>query len=399
MRVDILVHPTVHTGSCVHFRDALTGDEQNVIPSKWAKYRIFKSDIGPTIRPAACHMTAQADTSIASGGSRGSLTSNARWSVKAALPALLVMIHCIRLIGQNGSADAFAQALNLIQKGQSASAIEILRPLAHIESQASPERARIQTMLGFAYKQGGQFALARQCYEGALTSLGKSAALDPDRATILDYFASLETDAGNTSSAENLFLQALTIDKRLMDHERLTDLYTHLAGLEIERRRFKEAQRYLDLAMGEQQQAGKSQTELLAQLYVTRGWLANASNHRQEAIDDYAHAVAACEKSYGEDHPLVAWSYLLLGKAQGESGDLSEGLDAMGKGLSILKNTVGTKDVRYLVGEMAYSKLLDRSGRHEEAQRLSAEAEYSLPEGFKDPCRNCSTSVWSLRIH
>jgi tetratricopeptide (TPR) repeat protein len=319
--------------------------------------------------------------------------------MKAAFPALLMMIHCIPLMGQNGSADAYAQALNLIQKGQSASAIEILRPLADMESQASPERARIQTMLGFAYKQGGQFALARQCYERALTNLGKSAALDADRATILDYFASLETDAGNLSSAKNLFLQALKIDQRIMDHERLTDLYTHLAGLEIEQRRLKEARRYLDLATREQQQAGKSQTELLAQLYVTRGWLANASNHRQEAIDDYAHAVAACEKSYGEDHPLVAWSYLLLGKAQGENGELSEGLDAMGKGLSILKKTVGTNDVRYLVGEMAYSKLLDRTGRHEEAQRLSAEAEYSLPEGIKAHCRNCSTSVWSLRFH
>lgn len=302
-------------------------------------------------------------------------------------------------MGQNGSADAFAHALNLIQKGQSASAVEILRPLADMESQASPKRARIQTMLGFAYKQGGQYALARQCYERALTNLGKTAASDPDRATILDYFGSLETDTGNTSSAESLFLQALEIDKRLMDHERLTTLYTHLAGLEIEKRQFKEAQRHLDLAMREQQQAGKSQTELLADLYVTKGWLANENNHHHEAIDDYSQALAFCEKSYGEHHPLVGWSYLLLGRAQGESGDLSEGLEAMGKGLSILKNTVGTNDVRYLIGEMAYSKLLDRSGRHGEAQRLSAEAEHSLPEAFKAHCRDCSTSVWSLRFH
>jgi tetratricopeptide (TPR) repeat protein len=319
--------------------------------------------------------------------------------VKAAFPALLIMIHCIPLMGQNGSADAFAHALNLIQKGQSARAIEILRPLADMESQASPERARIQTMLGFAYKQGGQFALARQCYERALTNLGKSAQLDADRATILDYFASLETDAGNISSAQDLFLQALKIDKRLMDHERLTDLYTHLAGLEIEKRRFKEAQRDLNLAMREQQQVGRSQTELLAELYVTKGWLANVSNHHHEAVDDYSQALAACETSYGEHHPLVGWSYLLLGNAQGESGDLSEGLDAMGKGLAILKNTVGTNDVRFLIGEMSYSKLLDRSGRHGEAQRLSAEAEHSLPEELKAHCRDCSTSVWSLRFH
>src|ERR1700757_2378283 len=124
-----------------------------------------------------------------------------------------MMIHCISMMGQNGSADAFAHALNLIQKGQSASAIEILRPLADMESRPSLERARIQTILGFAYKQSGQFTLARQCYERALTDVGNTPASDPDRATILDYFASLETDTGNLSSAENLFLQALEIDK------------------------------------------------------------------------------------------------------------------------------------------------------------------------------------------
>ena len=319
--------------------------------------------------------------------------------MKAAFPALLLMIHCVALMGQSGSTDSYAHALNLIKMGQSASAIEILRPLADIESQPSPQRARIETMLGFAYKQGGQFALARSCFEKALTNIGKTAAADPDRASILDYFASLETDSGNIGSAEHLFLQALEIDKRLMDHERLTTLYTHLAGLEIEMRQFKEAERHLDLAMLEQQQAGKPQTELLPDLYVTKGWLANVKNHHREAVDYYSQALVLCKKSYGEHHPLVGWSYLLLGRAQGESGDLNEGLDAMSKGLSILKNTVGTNDVRYLIGEMTYSKLLDRSGRHVEAQRLSAEAENSLPKEVKTPCRDCSTSVWSLRFH
>lgn len=319
--------------------------------------------------------------------------------MKAAFPVLLMLIHCLPLMGQNSSADAFAHAVNLIGRGQSASAIEILRPLADRESQASPERARIQTMLGFAYQQGGQFALARQCYERALTNVGNSAASDPDRATILDYLASLETDTGNITSAESLFLQALEIDKRLADPERLATLYTHLAGLEVQKRQFKEARRHLDLAMREQEQAGSSKAEYLADLYVTRGWLASVNNHYQEAVDDYSKALAACRKTYGEDHPLVGWSYLLLGKAQGENDDLNEALDAMVKGLSILKNTVGSNDVRYLIGEMAYSKLLDRAGRHEEAQRLSAEAERSLPEALKPQCRDCSTSVWSLRSH
>jgi tetratricopeptide (TPR) repeat protein len=319
--------------------------------------------------------------------------------VKAAFPTLLILIHCFRLMGQNSPATAFAHAIDLIERGQSASAIEILRPLADIESRTPAERARIQTTLGFAYKQGGQFALARQCYERALTDIGNTAASDPDRATILDYFASLETDTGDLSSAEGLFLQALEIDKRLADHERLTTLYTHLAGLEIQKRRFKEARRHLDLAVHEQEQAGASNPGSLADLYVTKGWLAGVNNHHDEAVDDYSQALAAARKSYGEDHPLVGWSYLLLGKAQGESGDLSQGLAAMGKGLSILKNTVGTNDARYLVGEMAYSKLLDRAGRHEEAQRLSAEAEHSLPEALKSYCRDCSTSVWSLRSH
>lgn len=319
--------------------------------------------------------------------------------MKAAFPALLMLIHCVPLMGQTSLADTFAHAINLVERGQSANAIEILRPLADVESLTSPERARIQTMLGFAYNQGGQFSLARQCYERALTNLDHTAASDPDRATILDYFGSLESDNGNISSAENLFLQALEIDKRLADHERLAGLYSHLARLEVEKRQFKDARRHLDLAMREQEQAGKPNTGLLADLYVSKGWLDTVSNHYHEAVDDYSQALTACKTSYGEDHPLVGWSYLLLGRAQGDSGDLSGGLDAMGKGLSILKKTVGTNDARYLTGEMALSKLLDRAGRHEEAQRIFAEAEHSLPEALKPHCRDCSTSVWSLRSH
>jgi tetratricopeptide (TPR) repeat protein len=310
-----------------------------------------------------------------------------------------MLIHCLPLMGQNSSPDAFARAVDLIGKGQSASAIEILRPLADVEPPASPERARVQTMLGFAYQQGGQFGLARQCFERALTNVGNTAASDPDRATILDYLASLETDTGNMSSAESLFLQALEIDKRLGDHERLATLYTHFAGLEVQKRQFKQARRHLDLATREQEQAGTFRIDLLADLYVTKGWLASVNNHHLEAVDDYSQALAACRKSYGEDHPLVGWSYLLLGKARGENGDLNESLDAMVKGLSILKKTVGPTDPRYLIGEMAYSKLLDLTGRHEEAQRLSAEAERSLHETLKPQCRDCSTSVWSLRSH
>jgi len=257
----------------------------------------------------------------------------------------------------------------------------------------------MQTMLGFAYKQSGQFALARRYYEKALNNVGKTAAFDPDRAAIFDFFASLETEAGNLSSAGSLFLQALEIDKRLMDHERLTTIYTHLAGLEIKARRFKEAQRYLNLAMREQQQVANSRMKLLVDIYGTKGWLANVNNHNDEAVYDYSQALEACEKSYGNHHPLVGWSYLLLGKAQGENGDLKEGLDTMDKGLSILKSTVGTNDVRYLIGEIAYSTMLDRTGKHGEAQRLSVEAEHSLPDALKAHCRDCSTSVWSLRFH
>jgi hypothetical protein len=62
VRVDIFACPHFSTVSRVHFRDELTGGEQNVIASIGPKYRIFKCDLRRTIWTGACNKTAQGDT-------------------------------------------------------------------------------------------------------------------------------------------------------------------------------------------------------------------------------------------------------------------------------------------------------------------------------------------------
>jgi len=69
----------------------------------------------------------------------------------------------------------------------------------------------------------------------------------------------------------------------------------------------------------------------------------------------------------------------------------------MQTGLSILKETIGTNNQRYLIGQLAYSSLLDNAGSHEEAARISSAANHSLQTLHGQECPQCSISVWDLR--
>ena len=79
-------------------------------------------------------------------------------------------------------------------------------------------RGRAWTVLGFAYKQDGQFEQARHCYEQALSIFNESDIFDSDRAAALDYFGNLEVDTGNLADGLRLFTEALQIDERFRDH-------------------------------------------------------------------------------------------------------------------------------------------------------------------------------------
>ena len=114
-------------------------------------------------------------------------------------------------------------------------------------------------------------------------------------------------------------------------------------------------------------------------------------------MEAYKRSLDACEHQFGSQNPLTGWAYLLLGKAIADDGNLEDGMKRIRDGLAILEATSGTQDLRYLAGEIAYSKLLDRSGAHAESARLATEAKQEIDNRIRSQCLNCTVSVWSFQ--
>ena len=309
--------------------------------------------------------------------------------------ALLTQLHLA--FGEENLNDVVANAFGLLEKGRYETAISMLSPIAESPSTDKATRGRAWTVLGFAYKQDGQFEEARRCYEQALNIFNEAAIFDSDRAAALDYFGNLELDMGNLADGLRLFTEALQIDEKFQDHLRLATAYNHLAGIAIQQKRYKDAKRYLQSSEQEANSVANGKQELLADVYGTRWWLASATGKKGEAVEAYKQSLEACERQFGNQHPLTGWAYLLLGKAIAEDGHLEDGMKSIRGGLAILEATAGKQDLRYLAGEIAYSKLLDRSGAHAESARLASEAKQEIDSRIRSQCSNCTVSAWSFQ--
>jgi tetratricopeptide (TPR) repeat protein len=300
--------------------------------------------------------------------------------MKRLIMFIALVFQCYLSSAESGGNDLSATYLDLIAKGKYEAAISMLKPLAESSSTDQIVRGRILTLLGFAYKESGQFQQARRCYEEALNTFADSAGADGDRAATFDNFGSLEEELGNLPDAQTLLTKAAQIAERIQDHFRLATVLTEMAGIGIEQKHYKVAKKYLQTAV---QEEGK-------------GWLESATGNKIEAVWDYRESLAACKGRYGDQHPLTGWSTLQLGKAFAEEGEVDEGIKNIRDGLAILEASTGKSDLRYLVGEVLYAEVLDLTGAHAESVKLESAARQALDSKLKNQCTGCTVSTWSL---
>ena len=308
--------------------------------------------------------------------------------------ALATQFHlaCSESAPDNPISVSFA----LVEKGQYESAISILKPVVGSASASVIDRGRALTVLGFAYKEAGKYEESRHCYEQALSIFGASADFDGDRAATLDYFGDLEAEINSLPDAQQLFTKALEIDERMQNHFRSSTVLINLAEISIKQKRYKDAKKYLQTATEQAGQVSGPKPHLLADLYCTKGWLASVTKQKDEAIEDFTQSLKVSLEQYGSQHPITGWTYLLLGKAIADKGDLEQGMKNIRDGLAILGSTTGTSDLKYLVGEVVYSQLLDRTGAHAESERIGAAAKQALAAKLQSQCSNCTVSAWGV---
>jgi tetratricopeptide (TPR) repeat protein len=300
-------------------------------------------------------------------------------------------------LSEDNQNNPFLVARGLIEEGKYEAAISVLTPVTRSPTADNAIRGRALTIIGFAYKEDGQFQEARRCYEEALRIFDADAALDADRGATLDYLGNLEQVAGNLLDAQRLYTKALEIDQRFQDHTRIFTVFIHLAEDSIEQKHYKAAKKYLQSAAQQQDMMMSAKKESLADLYETQGWLASVTGKKGEAVEDYKRSVEACRDQYGNQHPLTGWTYLLLGKAFAEDGKVEDGMKSVREGIAILEETAGTSDLRYLLGQVLYSKLLALSGAQTESAQLASAAQQAIDNKLKHQCVNCTVSAWSFQ--
>ncbi|HKF46695.1 MAG TPA: hypothetical protein VKB38_05010 [Terracidiphilus sp.] len=311
---------------------------------------------------------------------------------------LLVSLFPICLVSaaaQPGAQQQLTRALDFIQRGRPQVAVAVLTTIAQSDQFSASDRGRAYALLGYAYGEEMQFPAAERSFTQAFGLLGAGGKRSYDYAGALSYYAGLLQAKGDLDAAAKAIQEAIELYKQTESHAELSTAYTRMASLEIARKKYKQARAFLAFARSEADAAGLSVPR--ADLDATSGWLDASTGRLREAVADDEAALVDCERQYGEQHMLTGWSWLLLGKAQESDNDLVAASRSMTTGLAILKATVGTNNIRYVAGQLAWSALLDRFGSHAEAARVSSAAKAALSNVRGFECADCTVGVWSLQ--
>ena len=314
-------------------------------------------------------------------------------------PSKLFLITCvlsITALGQETVSRQLDQSFLLERQGKFDNAIQILQPLVDSGTFTGSDLGKAWTLLRVAYKEQGQFQQAQHAYEQGLHIFERDELHITDYASTLEYFAALYRAMRQEQDATKLGLKAAAIDVRLGDHCSLVRIYTDLAGAAIQQHDGKLARAYIRKAGAESQLAKELTNDDQAALVSTEALFASTSGKTQEAVAKYRQALDLWRTVHGEQHYVTGWGYVMLGQALATNAQSQDGLVNLQRGLTILEQTVGFQNPKYLVGEILYARVLDQSGMHTEASRLRNQAEQSLEGLLNRQCTSCTVSVATL---
>lgn len=307
----------------------------------------------------------------------------------------IVFVVSLAVSAQEDPRQQLSHAFQLDWQGEFTQVIEIAQPLTTTETLTRLERGRSWMVLAHAYQQEGRFQDATTAYEQSLHLLENDKA---DYAGALNAFATLYRDMGQYQAAVRMQEKALHLYERDDNHGAAAVTCESLADLKLSQKHVTEGRRYLARALKEATRTTDLDNDYFATLSSTQAWLAELDGNATAAISGYQRSLALLRQLHGEQHHLVGWSLMRLGKAYAEAGDLRNASDNMSKGLSILGQTAGRYSATYLVAELAYAQVLDASGEHSQALSLRHQAESLLNNLYGNQCADCRISVAALAL-
>jgi tetratricopeptide (TPR) repeat protein len=315
------------------------------------------------------------------------------------LCVFLVLLGCVshQLRAQESPQEQFKKIELLEQQGQLTKLISLIPALISSNSLDRRETGGAWIILGVAYQETGDFVQSQSAYERAIQTFSHEQADKTEYATALSHLGGLYCDMNKPEIAIRLEKKALGIyqDQKLQDAQARS--YANLAGLEIYANHRRASKQYLSRATQEAALAGNLGDDFFASLFSIRGWLSEKDGDWKDAVSALEQALVFWKRIHGEDHELTGWGYVLLGVAYAHAGNEIVSVNNLRTGIAILGHTVGVNSPKYLLGEIAYSHMLERSGQLTEGRRLQIAATQGLVNLYQHACTDCRISASALR--
>jgi hypothetical protein len=317
---------------------------------------------------------------------------------RVSLHLFLIALISLPVMGQDNAQRELQQAFQLNGQGQFAQVIERIKPLISGSTLSERDLGRAWLQLAMAYHQEGRYQEATTAYEQTLRFAGSDLKYAAQYAEALHSFAILYRDTGDAETARKMLAKALSVYAEIDDRAGVTEVCRSLADIALGQKHTKEARGYLQRAFDASKDANGLNDDTFAALLSTQGWLNETDKNYAAAESDFQHALTLWKKIHGEQHFLVGWGYMLLGKSNEEAGDVRDALDNMRKGIGVLEKTPGRNNIMFLEGELAYAGALDASGSHAEARELKTAAEEALRNLFRSQCIQCRVSAVAVSL-
>jgi tetratricopeptide (TPR) repeat protein len=312
-------------------------------------------------------------------------------------PLLLMVVAAPTLSAQAGAKQSVAQALALERDGRPAQAIVALQTLLDSKSLDALGTGQAWNILGLSYRDQGNFAYAQYAFEQSIRILEGLPNNTREYGMALDNFGGLLLAMGQPEPAGTMRKKALHVYEKTNYHTGIAIACSGLAGLAFSQKQMRQGRRYMERARQEAQLASDLDDDNLAAIFSMQGWMALLDGDVVATVSAYQHSLDLWRKGHGEEHPFTGWGYILLGNAKAQGGELTSALVDLQTGLAVLDRTLGQQNARYLTAEIAYSRVLDRTGAHTEAARMKTDAERELKDLHRAQCVACSVSAAAFR--
>jgi len=290
-----------------------------------------------------------------------------------------------------------AQAFVLEKEGKPALVIAELRPLLDSDSLDTAGAGKAWNILGLAYRDQGEFSMSRHAFEESLHILERLPDNLRDYAMALDDFGGLYLATAQYEPAEKLKTKALDLYEKIDDHGGMVRASCDLAAIAFGQKKGGSGSNYLRRAVKEERTAKDLDDDDRAAIASLQGWEALFHGDFVVGVARYRQALELWRKLHGEQHPYTGWGHLLLGDADAAAGEWDAALGEVRQSISILDHALGRQNPRYLLAEMAYSRVLDATGSHSEAAQIKAVAEPLLADIYRRQCAGCSISAAAFR--